>query len=1074
MEMTDSEVAIAEQIAQQVVELVRRRQRRITATYRIQFHRNFTFHDAAAILPYLKDLGISHVYCSPYLRSRTGSQHGYDICDHSQFNPELGGEEGYRHFVAALQENGLGQILDIVPNHMAASLENPWWVDVLENGPVSPYSQYFDIDWSPIKQELAGKVLLPILGQQYGEVLEEGQLRLDYHDGAFSIHYYEHALPLGPKTTIPLLANRLEELRLSLGEQNPAVLELESIITAMEHLPPQTARETAAIRERQREKEVIKRRLRDLVTANPAIGEHIARNVAEYSGDPARPESFDRLDLLLDDQPYRLSHWRSASDEINYRRFFDINGLAAICMELPEVFHAAHALLWPALVDGTLEGFRIDHVDGLYDPEQYLWRLQWAYLAELAKASFRELQVTTPAIAIEPQEQEGTAPRDEWRQIGPQVVRQMAMELGMRLPETEDLRAVLGLEPGWEPQRHFSENALPRSSHGPKSPLFVIVEKILGPDEPLPETWPVAGTSGYDFLNALSGLFIAPQGYNEIVAKYERFLEHASRLPEIEYDSKLLILRVSMASELQMLAHRLNRISEQHRRSRDITLNSLRQAIRAVLACFPVYRIYPGKHGISDRDRKVVNLAVVRARRRNPAFDPQVLEFLRSVLLLTHPPGLSPEQIAEREVFTGKFQQVTSPVMAKGVEDTAFYVHVPLVSANEVGSDPVRCATTIGEFHRANCQRNLHQPRAMLATSTHDTKRSEDARARLHVLTEIPQTWRTAVGSFSRANEQHTRQLEGEQAPSRNDEYLFYQSLLAIWPLTPPDSRQIAVIVQRMVQYMEKATREAKQRTSWINPDVEYDTTVRDFVTQALSDSPRNKFLRKFVELHRQVAPAGLLNALGQVTLKLLSPGIPDIYQGQELWDFSLVDPDNRRPVDYAMRRSLLAELLSWDDLSPGEQTKRAVSLGRSDTDPRLKLLVTHRLLALRRHRHELFSCGRYVPIESEGTRAEHLVALGWREDSNRALDVIAIVPRRLQSLLSDRPDGHVGSRWKEHAWADTTITLPAEMDHGNYRCLFTGRSYSIDQSSFAVSDLLDSFPVAVLCRDWQPVAEGG
>lgn len=1054
MEIGPREANLARAIADRVVDIIRQRQSRLTATYRLQLHRAFTFRDAIEILPYLKDLGVSHVYCSPYLRARAGSTHGYDICDHTQFNPELGGEAGFLEFVAALQEQGMGHILDIVPNHMAASLENPWWVDVLESGPVSPYSSYFDIDWKPIKQELADKVLLPVLGQQYGEALEDGQLQLTYHAGAFFVRYGEQEFPLGPKTTIPLLAERLDELRAALGPKNPELTELESIATALEHLPPQTARELSQVRELYREKEVIKRRLRELTTASETIRNHIQQNVIEFTVNPGRPESIDRLDRLLDAQPYRLSHWRSAADEINYRRFFDVNELAAICMELPEVFHSTHALLRPYLADGTIAGLRIDHVDGLYDPEQYLWRLQWAYLADLGEKCYRQRH-SAPG-------DDADSPLIPWEKIAAGVLGLCARELGMRQPIADDLRAVLSPDVVWQPFILGMDHEVRRLAGSAAAAHYVLVEKILGPDEPLPESWPVAGTSGYDFLNSLSGLFLKPEGYGEIVQNYGRFLGQHRNLKEVEHDSKLLILRVAMASELQMLAHRLNHISEQHRRSRDFTLNTLRLAIREVLACFPVYRIYPGREGISDRDRMIVNLAVSRARRRNPAFDPAVFEFLRSVLLLNHPPGLSPAQIADREIFTGKFQQVTSPVMAKGVEDTAFYVHVPLISVDEVGNDPVRAVTSIREFHESNRHRNRRLPKAMLATSTHDTKRSEDVRARLHVLTEIPHEWRTAVSHFARANKEYIREVDGEPAPSRNDEYLFYQTVLGIWPLQPPDSQGRQLLMERMAQYMEKATREAKQRTSWNNPNQEYDAAIHEFVKKTLRESPRNKFVKALGALHAQIAAAGQYSALSQVALKLLSPGVPDLYQGQELWDDSLVDPDNRRPVDYPLRRKLLAELRGWEELVEDDRRSHVVSLGRSWADPRLKLLVTYRLLALRRTHCELFTRGQYVPLETTGPLAEHVVALGWRDSDDQPLKVMAVVPRQLQNLLAGASAADHGRLWTEGAWTDTVVKLPAGAPQ-RYQCLFTEHVHCRDQGGMTVSALLKDFPLAVL-----------
>ncbi|MBS0201551.1 MAG: malto-oligosyltrehalose synthase [Planctomycetes bacterium] len=1048
---------IAQDIARWVIETVRQRSARLTATYRLQLHRDFTFRDAAAILTYLKDLGVSHVYCSPYLRARKGSSHGYDICDHNEFNPELGGEAGFLQFVTALRELGMGQILDIVPNHMAASLENPWWFDVLENGPVSPYSTYFDIDWNPAKKELADKVLLPVLGRQYGEALEDGELQLAHHEGAFFVVYFEQEFPLGPRTTIPLLAGRLEELRSRLGADHPDLTELESIITALDHLPPQAAREPAKVRERHREKEVIKRRLRDLTAASDAIRQHIHENLLEYTVDPARPEATDRLDRLLDEQPYRLSHWRSAADEINYRRFFDVNELAAICMELPEVFHSTHALLRPYLADGTITGLRIDHVDGLYDPEQYLWRLQWAYLADLGEHCFREHQSLSEGA------DPASAQEYSWQQIAPLVLSHCSRTLGMRRPIAVDLHAVLGPEIAGQASVPATDHSLRLSPGRIAAPLFVLVEKILGPDEPLPESWPVEGTSGYDFMNSLGGLHIVREGYQQIVRDYHRFLDRNRSLSEVEHDSKLLILRVAMASELQMLAHRLNHVSEQHRRSRDFTLNNLRLAIRDVLACFPVYRVYPGPEGISDRDRRFVNLAVNRARRRNPAFDPAVVEFLRSVLLLVHPPGLSPAQIIDREIFTGKFQQVTSPVMAKGVEDTAFYVHVPLVSVNEVGNAPERATTSIAEFHDSNRIRNRNSPRAMLATSTHDTKRSEDVRARLHVLSEIPREWRSAVSRFARLNKSLLREVDGEPAPSRNDEYLYYQTVLGIWPLEKPSSTEHKQLVDRLIRYMEKATREAKQRTSWNNPNEDYDAAVREFVTQTLRESSRNKFLKGLSALHARIVPAGQCNALGQVALKLLSPGVPDIYQGQELWDFSLVDPDNRRPVDFSLRQRYLAEIRHWDELTAEDRSSRAISLGRSLTDPRLKLLVTYRLLTLRRLNSDLFFDGEYVPLETKGPKQQHIVAFGWRPTADSALEVVAVIPRQVVTLISDRSAADQ-SLWEMDAWKETEVVLSPNTS-GPYRCVFTERTHAPQLDGLPVSTLLDAFPLSVLQR---------
>ncbi len=1056
-------------ITLQVIEQIRQRQARPTATYRLQLHAGFTLHDAAAIVPYLQELGISHVYCSPYLRAKTGSTHGYDLCDHNQFNPELGGEAAYRELVARLQEHGMGHILDMVPNHMAASTQNPWWYDVLENGPNSPYAHFFDIDWQPVKPELADKILLPILGKQYGEVLEERQLQLEFREGAFLLRYFDNELPLSPKSIVPLLENHLTDLRSELGAEHPELVELESIITALVHLPPQTARDLASVRERQREKEVVKRRLRDLTAFSEPIRRHIDRNIALYNGQEKDQASIDAMDRLLDEQAYRLSHWRAAFDEINYRRFFDINELAAISMEAPDVFWRSHGLVRSLLAEGSLSGLRIDHIDGLFDPERYLLRLQWAYLADLGQLAFKRLSDEAAASAQAGEAGSETTPAAngaanstnvEWHQIAPEVLKLLCDQFGLPPPGPEDLRAVLGPEtvadiPQTEAMEPRAALVMPAAQ-----PLYVLTEKILGPDEPLPETWPIAGTTGYDFLTTLNGLFVQPVGWEEIVRSYKRFTDSDAAYEEVVLESKRLILRVAMASELLMLAHRLNRISEQHRRSRDLTLNMLRLAAREVLVLFPVYRVYPRKEGVSDRDRRFVDLAVAKARRLNPAFDAAVWAFLRDVLLLAHPPGLTPEAIAERELLAGRFQQVTSPVMAKGVEDTAFYVWVPLGSVNEVGGDPRRPTTPAKQFHDHNLERLARYRQAMLATTTHDTKRTEDVRARLNVLSEIPREWRNAVQRFSRLNRRWRREVDGEAAPTPKDEYLYYQSLLGIWPLEPPNSAQREELIRRLQAYMEKATHEAKQRTSWINPNPPYEEAVRDFVRQTLRDSPQNRFLAELQAFHERILDAGQYNALAQLVLKLLSPGVPDIYQGEELWDYSLVDPDNRRPVDFEIRRKALADVVA--------ESFQVSSLASPPLrDPRLKLLVTQRLLQLRRRLAHLWSAGDYVPLETAGLLAEHAVAFGWRNAESHQLELVAAVPRFVQKLIeAERTSGARAaaslSALPPSAWEGTFVVLPAGTNLP-VRNVFTGQCTTLAEPALPMGDLLGEFPVGVL-----------
>ena len=1047
-----------------VMEEIRARQLRPVATYRLQLHAQFTLRDAAGIVPYLAELGISHVYCSPYLRARVGSTHGYDLCNHNQFNPELGGEPAYREFVAALSEHGLGHILDMVPNHMAASTQNPWWYDVLENGPNSPYAHCFDIDWRPIKPELADKLLLPILGKQYGEVLEARELRIVFQDGAFLLRYYDNELPLSPKSVVPLLTHKLADLRTELGTDHADVIELESIITGLEHLPPQTARDLASVRERQREKEVIKRRLRELAASSPAIQKHIDRALSDYTGPEGDASHIDRLDWLLSEQAYRLSHWRAAFDEINYRRFFDINELAAISMEAPDVFWRSHTLVRSLLAEGSLGGLRIDHIDGLYDPERYLLRLQWAYLADLGQMIFQRLLKEALAATPEPpQTGEVSQPineQTEWMRAAPEFLRLCCDQVALPTPGPDDLRAILG--PDSVLSIPAGEGALSASRIG-KPPLYVLTEKILGPDEPLPESWPVAGTTGYDFISTINGLYVAPQGWDEILRNYQRLTGDEATYEQVVHDSKRLVLRLAMASELAMLAHRFNRLSEQHRRSRDLTLNMLRLAAREVLVSFPVYRVYPSKFGISERDRKFVDQAVAKAKWQNKAFDPAVFDFLRDVLLLNHPPGLSPEAIYDREILAGKFQQVTSPVMAKGVEDTSFYVWVPLASVNEVGGDPRRPTTTVQAFHEQSADRTSRYRHAMLASTTHDTKRSEDVRARLNVLSEIPSAWRSAVQKFARFNKRWRREVDGEAAPSLKDEYLFYQSVIGIWPAGPPSAGERRALIQRLQGYMEKAIHEAKQRTSWLNPSRAYDEAVREFVAQTLRDSPQNRFTAEVQSFFNQIAAAGQYNALSQLVLKLLSPGVPDIYQGQELWDYSLVDPDNRRPVNYDLRRWLLGELQSGSQRQPphGGQPSERLSLH----DQRLKLLVSQRLLALRRSRSHLWLEGQYMPIEVTGPLSDQLVAFGWQGLESRRLEVIAVAPRFVQKLIEARRQAGDSSvdchGLPAETWRGTALTTSGA-EGLSARNVLSGQELRLTDTLDA-ADLLADFPIGVL-----------
>jgi (1->4)-alpha-D-glucan 1-alpha-D-glucosylmutase len=1022
--------AWTQRIAQSAAQAACQRFCHPTATYRIQFEPGkLAFRDAANIVPYLDELGISHIYASPYLKARTGSPHGYAIVDYAKLNPELGDENDYRAMVKALHSHAMGQILDVVSNHMSATPpENLWWNDVLENGPSSPYAAYFDIDWHPAKEELRNRILLPILGDQYGQVLESGELKLEYREQVFVLKYYQQLLPLDPRTYRAILTHKLDVLKGTQPSDSEDFRELESIITALEHLPERTDIAPNSIAERQREKEVIKGRLRALTDRSATIADFVQQNVHEFNGTPENPSSYDNLDKLLDAQVYRLSHWKAASDEINYRRFFDINELAAVCMETPEVFEKSHRLVFDLLVRGDVDGLRVDHIDGLFDPGEYLRQLQRGYLLAIGEAAYqREIAATAPPHNSMPE----TPP--PWSDI-----ESLFLSKATEMTCTE--RATL--------------------------PLYVVVEKILGSDETLPEQWLLAGTTGYDFLNFANRLFVDSLGLAELNNIYGRFIDERLDLREIVYKSKQLILHAAMSSDLQLLAQRLNRISERHRQTRDFTLNALRVALREILACFPVYRTYIHDGYVSDRDRQFICRAVAQAKRRNPATNAAVFDFIRDVLLLERPPNLDEAGRYERELFVGRVQQVTSPVMAKGTEDTAFYRYFPLVSLNEVGGDLARGVATVEEFHRQNIARQATWPRSLICTTTHDTKRSEDARARINVLSEIPHLWRKVVNRWSRLNRRHRREAEGQPAPSRNDEYLFYQSLVGIWPPEPPQGDVLRDLCNRMTAYMEKATREAKVHTSWINPVAEYDTAIREFVAAVLTENPKNRFLPEFRRFHDKIVDCGLYNALSQTLLKLTSPGVPDIYQGQELWDFSLVDPDNRRAVNFAQRQKMLARLRK--DIGRHERSLLSVArqLAQNPRDPRLKLFVTWRVLQFRRRHAELFQQGDYIPLNVQGTKGKHLCAFAWQWSPPPATEqqiAIIIAPRLIAQLLQlPTNDSTTALPLGSTTWEDTQI-IAENAALATLRNLFTGQTYTSSPYHILAAEALADFPVAVL-----------
>jgi (1->4)-alpha-D-glucan 1-alpha-D-glucosylmutase len=1018
------------------------RRRLPEATYRLQFNAHFTFRAAAAVVPYLHDLGVSDCYASPFLQARPGSTHGYDISNHNALNPEIGSEDDYDAFVAALREGDMGQLLDVVPNHMGIGSTNLWWNDILENGPASPYAGFFDIDWSSsFKPELQEKILLPMLGDPYGKVLESGQLSLRYDAGAFTIAYFHHRFPASPCTYAKILFHRLEGLEAELGAASEPLIEYQSILTAIAHLPPRSATDPVRVAERQREKEVIKRRLAALADASAAVRAHIEQNVREFNGRPGDPHSFDRLDDLLNAQAYRLSYWRVAADEINYRRFFDINELAALSMEKPEVFDATHALVMRLVCEGKVNGVRIDHPDGLYDPKSYLQRLQQRYALCAARAVFD----------ADPDFQ-----GQDWDEF--------------QGPLRETLR----------------QSAAGSADSPFRRPLYVVVEKILGKAEPVPEDWPVYGTTGYEFLNVLNGLFVQAEQAPAFTRLYERWRGKNGSFADVVYQKKFLILQVALASELHVLAHQLDHLSEKNRWSRDFTLNSLRHALREVIACFPVYRPYITGNDIHPRDRFYVETAVAQAKRKNPAISESLFHFVRDMILLKYPEGAAEEDRAAQRRFVGKFQQVTAPVMAKGLEDTAFYVYNRLASLNEVGGDPDRFGVLVAAFHRHNLDRQERWPWSLSTTATHDTKRGEDVRARLNVLSEIPGEWQKALVRWARLNKRHRVALEDAGAPDRNDEYLLYQTLVGAWPLEPFAGAAAEAFTARVQAYMEKATHEAKVHTSWINPSPAYDDAVRRFVAGVLDGAGNAAFLHDFQAFQRRVSHYGLLNALAQTLLKITSPGVPDTYQGTELWDFSLVDPDNRRPVDYELRRRLLASLraeVPTSGATDGTRTKHgrpecfphpcsvrvpsvaplasfARGLAEAKEDGRVKLYVTRQALHARRDNPNLFTLGEYLPADVLGARRDHVCGFVRRREGRCA---VVAVPRLMTALVPQAGELPLGPA----VWGGTRLVLPGVTPGLGLRNLFTGEELTTGehegQSALAAADVFAQFPVALL-----------
>jgi (1->4)-alpha-D-glucan 1-alpha-D-glucosylmutase len=951
------------------------------ATYRVQLHGGFRFSDAQALVPYLSALGISHLYCSPFLRARAGSQHGYDVVDHSQLNPEIGTRADFDALVATLHRHGMGLLADLVPNHMGVlGGDNAWWLDVLENGPASAWANYFDIDWHSPDPALAGRVLLPLLGDQYGLVLERGELQLQFSPatGYFTINYYEHRLPIDPSDYAALLRGMATG---SLAKS------LSSLITRFEALPPRHSTDPAAVARRQRDKSLLKRELAALVSAQPALADAVAQQVAALNGGTARQRlnHWNALDTLISRQAWRLAHWRVAGDEINYRRFFDINELAALRMERAEVFEATHRLVLDLAAQGAIDGMRIDHPDGLADPAAYFRRLQLSH----------------------------------------------AKDLG--IPDAE-----MAVAPG-----------SPSGAALPHKPLYVVVEKIVAPHEKVPVEWAVHGTTGYRFANLVIGVLVASQAKARLDRAWRVFVgDEAQDFDTLAWRCRREVMGTSLAGELGVLSSALHRLARADRRTRDFTRNTLLAALADVVAYFPVYRTYIVDKP-SAQDRRFIDWAIGRARQRSRSADASVFDFLRRVLL-GRPLANAPAGLAEQyRAFARRLQQYTSPVAAKGIEDTALYRHHRLIALNDVGSEPDHFGVSVAAFHAASRWRAQQWPHTMLATSTHDAKRSEDVRARVAVISEQPAAWRLAVRRWARKNRSHKQTVAGAPAPSRNDEYLLYQTLVGSFPAGEVDTAALAVYCERIERAMLKSVREAKVNSSWLQPQTDYETALVEFIRALLSPREGNLFLADLRAGMPLFAWYGALNSMSLAALKCVSPGVPDFYQGHAAIELTLMDPDNRSEIDHVRREALLQRA------QQGTAADRDwPSLLAHAADGEAKFRLTWAALQLRRQQEALMRDGSYAPLEVRGELADHVLAFARCHGQQV---VVAVVARLFVSLGLEVGQAPVGA-----VWGDAVVELPASLVAGRTLTdALTGQVHTLDAAA-----LTHGLPLARVLRD--------
>ncbi len=923
------------------------------STYRIQFNSNFTFKSCTEIVEYLASLGISHVYASPIFKARPGSTHGYDICDDNSLNPELGSTEEFSELIQQLQENGIGWIQDIVPNHMAFDPANKMLADVLENGQDSVYGKFFDVTWDHPYENLRGKILLPFLGTTYGSSLEAGDLALKMDEKGLFIGCYGKRFPVQPETYAEVFSGCTDKLKAELHEDNPILVKFIGALLSFQKPAKQILPE-----ERNATISMARTILRDLYIESNLVRTAMDEAIAGFNGSMENPKGYERFDELHASQFFRLAFWKVASEELNYRRFFTISDLIGVRVEIPEVFDSINTMIFDMLDKGIVQGLRIDHIDGLYDPLEYLKRIR------------------------------------------------------MRFPET-----------------------------------FIVCEKILSRNETLPEQWPVQGTTGYEFLSAVNTLFIRSDSQQAFDKIYAEFTERIFSFDDLVVEKKRVIIEKYMAGDIDNCALLLKRIAGKDRMGSDITMYALRRAIVELLAYFPVYRTYINPDNIAERDRAYLTQAITKAQMKNPSLINE-LHFINKFLIQTGESAEHDQRPSDRLGFIMRLQQFSGALMAKGFEDTVFYNYNRLISLNEVGGDPGRFGDKNESFHDFCKFRQEHWPSSFNSTETHDTKQGADTRARINVLSEIPTEWSKQVRKWRSMNRGFVKIIDDKPVPDANVEYMLYQTLVGSFPF---DQNALASYPGRVRGYALKAVREAKENSNWIKFDSDYEGGIAEFITAILDNDPSNKFLADFIPFQRKIAWYGIFNSLSQTALKLTTPGIPDCYQGAETWDLNLVDPDNRRQVDFANRKIALDAIVAREG---GDLQALVKDLLTSMTNGHVKMYLYHRSLNLRKTKHDVFEKGQYLPLSFKGSHKNSVVGFVKKYAGSC---IAVVVPRFLTGFV---PEGRLPLG--RDLWRDTAMSMPSEAMPSSWRNILTNETVP-GVSNTLVGDLFSSFPLAIL-----------